>query len=76
MRELLEAQTPERTDGVERRGFEWHYWWHLSHAELQNFKGYGNAVCYSRDVPISWVGWVLGMSEAPRRLVGLTGGPC
>jgi hypothetical protein len=25
-RELLDRQRPERTDGNERRGFEWHYW--------------------------------------------------
>jgi hypothetical protein len=25
--ELLDGQRPERTDGVDLRGFEWYYWW-------------------------------------------------
>ncbi|CAN5381714.1 hypothetical protein BH11PLA2_BH11PLA2_49230 [soil metagenome] len=28
---LLDGQRPGRTDGVERRGFEWHYLWRASH---------------------------------------------
>src|SRR5262249_45941025 len=25
--ELLDGQRPERTDGIDLRGFEWYYWW-------------------------------------------------
>ena len=37
--ELLEGQRPERTGGVDLRGFEWYYWWKQSHAELQTLMG-------------------------------------
>jgi WD40 repeat protein len=50
--ELLEGQRPERTDGVERRGFEWYYWWRRGHSELQTFKGHTGVVwrvCFSPD---------------------------
>jgi WD40 repeat protein len=44
VRELLEGQRPEKADGVERRGFEWYYWWRLSHRELQTLEGHTGAV--------------------------------
>jgi len=31
MSELLDEQRPERTAGIDLRGFEWYYWWRLSH---------------------------------------------
>jgi eukaryotic-like serine/threonine-protein kinase len=30
--DLLDGQRPERTDGIDRRGFEWHFLWATSHA--------------------------------------------
>jgi WD40 repeat protein len=33
--ELLDAQRPAHVSGLELRGFEWHYWWRLSHWERQ-----------------------------------------
>jgi WD40 repeat protein/tRNA A-37 threonylcarbamoyl transferase component Bud32 len=35
VRDLLDGQRPDRTGGVDLRGFEWHYWWRLSHADLR-----------------------------------------
>jgi WD40 repeat protein len=43
-RELLAAQLPDRTDGVDRRGFEWHYLWRLSHWELETLQGHTGPV--------------------------------
>jgi WD40 repeat protein/serine/threonine protein kinase len=43
--ELLQAQQPERTGGVDLRGFEWFYWWRLSHSELLSLPG--QYVCFS-----------------------------
>jgi hypothetical protein len=34
LRDLLERQRPERTGGVDLRGFEWHYWWGRLHTDL------------------------------------------
>jgi WD40 repeat protein len=34
IRTLLDGQCPDRTGGVDLRGFEWYYWWKQSHAEL------------------------------------------
>jgi WD40 repeat protein len=50
--ELLEGQQPEHTDGVDLRGFEWHYWWRRCHAELLRLDGHAaffHAVAYSPD---------------------------
>ena len=50
--ELLEGQRPERTEGVDLRGFEWHYWWRRSHLKLLILKGHTDAVesvCISVD---------------------------
>jgi eukaryotic-like serine/threonine-protein kinase len=30
---LLDGQRPDRTGGADRRGFEWHYWNNLCHAD-------------------------------------------
>jgi WD40 repeat protein len=43
-RELLAAQMPGQTDGVDRRGFEWHYLWRLSHWELETLQGHAGPV--------------------------------
>jgi WD40 repeat protein len=40
--ELLDAQRPERTGGEDLRGFEWHYWWRLSHFALHTFQVRGS----------------------------------
>jgi WD40 repeat protein len=32
--ELLDGQRPERTDGVDLRGFEWYYWWRRCNSDL------------------------------------------
>jgi WD40 repeat protein/serine/threonine protein kinase len=37
--ELLEGQRPQRTRGIDLRGFEWHYWWRLSHSDLLTIRG-------------------------------------
>jgi eukaryotic-like serine/threonine-protein kinase len=42
--ELLEGQRPERTGGIDLRGFEWHYWWRLCHSELLTLKGHTGEV--------------------------------
>lgn len=49
--ELLEGQRPERTGGVDLRGFEWFYWWSQSHKELLTLTGQGKieSVCFSPD---------------------------
>jgi WD40 repeat protein len=47
--ELLDAQRPEHTAGLDLRGFEWHYWWRLSHPQ-QRVLNHGvapRAVAYS-----------------------------
>jgi WD40 repeat protein/tRNA A-37 threonylcarbamoyl transferase component Bud32 len=43
--ELLEAQQPDNTGGIDLRGFEWYYWWRLAHSELLSLPG--RLVCYS-----------------------------
>jgi WD40 repeat protein/serine/threonine protein kinase len=43
--ELLQAQQPAQTGGVDLRGFEWYYWWRLSHSELLSLPG--QYVCFS-----------------------------
>jgi hypothetical protein len=40
LRELLDGQRPERTGGIDLRGFEWHYWWRRAHAERLTFSGH------------------------------------
>jgi WD40 repeat protein/DNA-directed RNA polymerase subunit RPC12/RpoP len=35
--ELLDGQRPERTGGVDLRGFEWYYWWNVSHSARVEF---------------------------------------
>jgi serine/threonine protein kinase len=50
--ELLEGQRPERTGGIDLRGFEWHYWWRLCHSELLTLKGHTlpvDSVAFSPD---------------------------
>lgn len=50
--ELLEGQRPERTGGKDLRGFEWHYWWRLSHSHLLILRGHQgpvSCVAYSPD---------------------------
>src|SRR5262249_53933758 len=32
--ELLDGQRPERTDGIDLRGFEWYYWWRRCSSDL------------------------------------------
>jgi WD40 repeat protein/tRNA A-37 threonylcarbamoyl transferase component Bud32 len=52
VRELLPGLLPERTGGIERRGFEWHYWDRLAHTELRTLRGHDrtvNAVAFSPD---------------------------
>lgn len=40
--ELLEAQLPERTGGIDFRGWEWHHLWRLTHSE--RYKRFFSAV--------------------------------
>jgi WD40 repeat protein/serine/threonine protein kinase len=47
--ELLEGQQPERTDGVDLRGWEWHYQWRLSHSELRTLEHQSRCVSVSPD---------------------------
>jgi WD40 repeat protein/tRNA A-37 threonylcarbamoyl transferase component Bud32 len=42
--ELLEGQRPERTDGADLRGFEWHYLWQLCQPDLVTFRLRGNRI--------------------------------
>lgn len=42
--ELLDGQRPERTGGVDLRGFDWHYWWRLCHSDLFTLKGHKGGV--------------------------------
>ena len=42
--ELLDGQRPDRTGGIDLRGFEWHYWWRSAHSELLTLKGHTSAV--------------------------------
>jgi eukaryotic-like serine/threonine-protein kinase len=39
LRELLAGQRPQHTDGIDLRGFEWHYLWRLAHSGLFTFPG-------------------------------------
>jgi WD40 repeat protein/tetratricopeptide (TPR) repeat protein len=40
VQQLLDVQRPEKTDGEDLRGFEWHHWWRQSHDRgLQTFQG-------------------------------------
>src|SRR5262249_56437743 len=41
--ELLDGQRPERTDGVDLRGFEWYYWWRRCSSDLL-LKGHAGGV--------------------------------
>jgi WD40 repeat protein/predicted Ser/Thr protein kinase len=46
VRELLDGQMPERTGGVDLRGFEWHFWQRRAHAELAVLNGVtGSVTC-------------------------------
>jgi WD40 repeat protein len=50
--ELLTQQLPEHTGNEDQRNFEWHYWWHLCHADLFTLKGHTEGVislAYSAD---------------------------
>jgi WD40 repeat protein len=50
--ELLESQTPEHTQGMDLRGFEWYYWRRYFHADLPTLKGHlghVNRVTFSPD---------------------------
>ncbi|HEV3256611.1 MAG TPA: serine/threonine-protein kinase, partial [Gemmataceae bacterium] len=52
LRQLLDGQQPDRTAGVDLRGFEWHYGWRRCHAELLTLKGntsHMSAVAFSPD---------------------------
>jgi serine/threonine protein kinase/Tol biopolymer transport system component len=42
--ELLDGQRPQRTGGIDLRGFEWHYWWRLSHQALLTLRGHTGPV--------------------------------
>jgi WD40 repeat protein/tRNA A-37 threonylcarbamoyl transferase component Bud32 len=42
--ELLEGQRPERTGGIDLRGFEWHYWWRRSHSDILTLKSHTRGV--------------------------------
>jgi hypothetical protein len=47
--ELLNAHTPEHTDGIDLRGFEWHYWMHRTQFERLRLEGYSShALAYRR----------------------------
>ena len=39
LQELLDGQRPERTTGIDLRGFEWYYWQRLSHTDLLTLEG-------------------------------------
>jgi len=50
LQELLDGQRPERTTGVDLRGFEWYYWHRLAHTDLFTVKdGSGCSVAFSPD---------------------------
>ena len=42
--DLLEGQRPEKTGGLDLRGFEWHYWWRLCHSDLLTLRGHTSGV--------------------------------
>src|SRR5262249_1176334 len=46
LRELLDAQTPDKSAGVDLRGFEWHYWDRLSRFDELTLQGQVNRVAY------------------------------
>jgi WD40 repeat protein len=51
MDELLDAQRPEQTGGVDLRGFEWHYWQRQRHVSIP-LRGHPTAIrgmCFSPD---------------------------
>lgn len=50
--QLLDAQRPEQTGGIDLRSFEWYYWWRLCHSAMMTLTGQGGevrSVCHSRD---------------------------
>ena len=49
--DLLERQRPERTGGLDLRGFEWFYWSRQSHnaTTLKGHTGYVRSVAFSPD---------------------------
>jgi WD40 repeat protein len=50
--ELLENQMPERTGGDDQRGFEWYYWWrltHLTHLTIDHHSRALHSVAFSPD---------------------------
>jgi WD40 repeat protein len=50
--ELLENQKPERTGGNDLRGFEWYYWWrltHFTHLTIDAHANWGPSVAFSPD---------------------------
>ncbi len=50
LRDLLDGQKPEKTVGVDLRGFEWHYWNRLCHTDLLTLQTHGaRSVAYSPD---------------------------
>ena len=42
--DLLEGQRPEKTGGIDLRGFEWHYWWRQCHSDLLTLRGHTSGV--------------------------------
>jgi WD40 repeat protein len=50
--ELLDHQIPKDSDTPDFRGFEWYYWYRLTHRELLTFRGHTGwvkAACFSPD---------------------------
>jgi WD40 repeat protein/serine/threonine protein kinase/tetratricopeptide (TPR) repeat protein len=47
--QLLDAQRPEQTGGLELRGWEWRYQWRLAHSELRMLKHPSVRVVFSPD---------------------------
>ncbi|HVK12591.1 MAG TPA: protein kinase, partial [Gemmataceae bacterium] len=60
--DLLDGQRPARTDGVDRRGFEWHYLWSVSHPP-------------HRSAPLARQAWDLAASRDGDLLGVATGSP-
>jgi WD40 repeat protein/serine/threonine protein kinase len=42
--ELLDGQRPDKTGGIDFRGFEWFYWWRLTHLEPRTLKGHTSGI--------------------------------
>ena len=63
LRELLDAHRPLAASGIDRRGFEWHYWHRQSEAELARLQAHARGVA---DIAFSPDGKLLATCGADR----------